>query len=217
MGGPGGMGGGATWSTPIIVAAEGREEIVMSFPYRLAAYEPKTGKALWWSKGIGGDIYTTPLWGDGVLVAMSSGMGGGSAIAVKPGGSGDVTEGRRAWRLERVKSCIGSGAIDAGHLYTISQDGFAACLDLGTGKTVWEQRLSSPSGRNASWSSLLIAGGKIYAPNQAGDVTVLGAGPKFEVLAVNSLGESTNASLAASRGELFLRTNKSLWCISTQK
>ena len=62
------------------------------FPDRLAAYDPKTGKQLWMSKGIGGTIYTTPVWGEGALFASTSGQGGGPAIAVKPGGTGDVTE-----------------------------------------------------------------------------------------------------------------------------
>jgi hypothetical protein len=60
---------------------------------------------------------------------------------------------------------------------------------------------------------MLLADGKIYLPNQSGDVIVLKAGPKFEVLATNSVNEPTNTSLAASDGQLFLRTDKSLWCI----
>ena len=166
---------------------------------------------------MGESIYTTPLWGDGALVAMNSGMGGGSAIAVKPGGNGDVTESQRLWRLESVKSCIGSGAIWEGHLYTVSQEGVVECFGLKDGARIWEQRLRGPGSRSSSWSSMLLSDGKIYVPNQAGDVFVLRAGPKFEVLATNSVGEPTNASLAASGGELFLRTNKSLWCIGKQK
>ena len=63
----------------------------------------------------------------------------------------------------------------------------------------------------------LLADGKIYLPNQSGDVFVLRAGPKFELLATNSVGEPTNASLAVSDGELFLRTDKGLWCLANAK
>jgi outer membrane protein assembly factor BamB len=219
-GGPGGRGGfgpggpGGTWSTPLIITTGGHQELIMNFPNRLAAYDPKTGKPLWFSKGLGGTIYTTPLWGEGALVAMSGGMGGGNVIAIKPGGSDDVTESQRLWRLDRAKSGIGSGVIHEGHLYTISQDGIAACLDLKTGKTAWEERVKGSSSRNSSWSSAILVDGKIYLPNQAGDVFVLRASPTFELLATNSVNEPTNASLAASDGELFLRTNKSLWCFS---
>ena len=217
-GGPGGMGDPTgSWSTPVVINAAGRDELVVNFPYRLAGYDPKTGKELWLSKGLTGAIYTTPLWGEGTLVAISSGMGAGSAIGLKPGGSGDVTESQRAWRLARIKNSIGSGIIHGGHFYALTAEGIAECYELQTGNRVWEERLQGPSSRNSSWSSMLLAGDKIYVPNQSGDVFVLRASPKFELLSCNSINEPTNASLAASDGELFLRTDKALWCFATQK
>jgi outer membrane protein assembly factor BamB len=195
------------------VKADGHDEIIMAFPYRLAAYDPKTGKLLWLSKGVGATIYNTPAWGEDTVVAMSSGMGRGSIIAVKPGGSGDVTESRRLWQMDIAKSRTGSGIIHEGHFFAVSDNGIADCVDLKTGQTVWEQPLKG-SGKSSSWSSLLLADGKIYVPNQSGDVFVLRAGPQFELLATNSVGESTNASLAASDGELLMRTDNSLWCFA---
>jgi outer membrane protein assembly factor BamB len=218
--GPGGRGGGGpsgSWSTPIVLKADGRDELIMNFPNRLAAYDPRTGKEFWLSKGLGGTIYTTPVWGEGTIMGMSSGMGGGNAIALKPGGSGDVTESRRLWRQERFKSAIGSGVIYDGHLYTISQDGMAGCYDLKTGDKIWEERLKGPGAKGSSWSSMLLAEGRIYVPNQSGDVFALRASPKFETLATNSVSEPTNASLATSNGDVFLRTDKGLWCFAKAK
>ncbi|HET6408855.1 MAG TPA: PQQ-binding-like beta-propeller repeat protein, partial [Chthoniobacteraceae bacterium] len=212
-GGGRGPGGGASWSSPVIVSADGREELVIALPGCLISFDPKTGKQLWLSKGLGSTIYTSPVFGENTLIGMTSGPGGGSAIAVKPGGSGDVSESRKVWRKERFSSGIGSGIIYEGHLYTISQNGIAACTDLKNGNTIWEERLKGSSSRGTSWSSLLLADGKIYAPNQGGDVFVIKAAPKFEVLATNSVNESTNASLAAADGEIFLRTDKALWCL----
>lgn len=211
-GGAGGPGG--SWSTPLLINTGAREEVIMNFPHRLAAYDPKTGKQLWLSKGLGGTIYSTPAWGEGVLFAMTSGPGGGGAIAVRPGGSGDVTEQQRVWKLDRVKSAIGSGVIHEGHLYLISQDGIATCINVKNGNTAWEERLRGSGSRGSSWSSMLLADGKIYVPNQSGDVFVLRASPKFELLATNSVNQPTNASLAASNGDLFLRTDASLWCFA---
>ena len=213
-GGRGGAGGGASWATPILIKAGDREELVMGFPGRLAAYDPKTGTQLWISKGIGGSIYTTPVWGEGVLFASTSGMGGGPAIAVKPGGTGDVSESQRVWKLDRYRGAVGSGVIYNGHLFTVGSDGIVECRDLKTGESVSEERLT---GGRGSWSSMLLADDKIYLPNQAGDVFVLRAGPKFEIIATNSTGEPTNASLAADKGELFMRTDKGLWCIAQGK
>ena len=213
--GGGGMGGGS-WSTPLVIKTAQGDQVIMNFPNRLAAYDVKTGKQLWLSKGLGSTIYTTPVWGGGTIVGMTSGPGGGGAIAVRPGGSGDVTESQRVWRLERMKGAIGSGVIHDGHFFTISQDGIAGCFDLKDGKTIWEERLKGGGSRGGSWSSMLLADGKIYAPNQSGDVFVLRAAPKFEILATNSIGEPTNASLAASDGEVFMRTDKALWCFAAK-
>ncbi len=217
--GRGGVGGGpgGSWSTPIVIKADGRDELIMNFPNRLAAYDPKTGRQLWMSKGLGGTIYTTPLWGEGTLVAASSGMGAGNAIAVKPGGSGDVTESQRLWRLDRIKGRIGSGVIHDGHMYSINDNGIAECAELKTGKTVWEERLPATGSQGGSWSSLVLAGDRIYIPNKAGDIFVIRAAPKFEVLAANALKESMNSSIAVSNGELFIRTDQALWCVGKKQ
>ena len=140
----------------------------------------------------------------------------GQCIVSDPSGNGDVTESRRVWRLDRFDAQIGSGVIHDGHFFTISQQGVASCYNLDSGERVWQRRLAGSGGRNDSWSSMLLADGRIYVPNQAGDVFVLRAAPEFELLATNSVGESTNASLAASAGELFLRTDRGLWCFANQ-
>ena len=96
--------------------------------------------------------------------------------------------------------------------------GFAQCLDLKTGQTVWDERLTGTGARNGCWSSPVLAGDRIYIPNQNADVFVLRASPTFECLGTNSIGgEPMNASLAVSGGAIFLRTDKALWCISEER
>ena len=134
---------------------------------------------------------------------------------MKGGGSGEISDSDRLWRIERAKSGMGSGVIYHGHIYNISQDGIAQCLDAKTGKVIWEERLKGPGARTSSWSSILLADDRLYIPNQSGDVFVLRASPTYEPLAINSVAEPTNASLAVSDGNLFLRTEKSLWCFAS--
>ena len=216
---PGGFGGatgpGGSWSTPIVVRTAGRDELVVAFPNRLAAYDPKTGRQLWFSKGLPDAVQTTPLWDEktGAVIAAGGDMSGGTMIAVRPGGSGDVTDTHRLWRQSRLKGSIGTGVVHDGRVYAVSSDGFAACYDAKSGNRLWQKRLEATGERGSSWSSMLLADGKIYVPNQSGDVFVLAAGREFEPLATNAMNEPTNASLAASGGALFLRTDKSLWCI----
>lgn len=124
-----------TYSTPVIVGAAGREELLMSFPRFLRAFDPRTGRELWHCDGLNPLVYTSPIHHDGTVVAM--GGFSGNTIAVKTGGTGDVTETHRLWRAERTKSGIGSGVIHDGHIYILNSGGIAECIELKTGKTVW--------------------------------------------------------------------------------
>ena len=76
---------------------------------------------------------------------------------------------------------------------------------------VGEERLAGKGPKNSSWSSMVLADGRLYVINHSGDTFVLKASPKFELLATNSLNEEDNASLAVSDGDIFIRTHKALW------
>lgn len=200
-----------SWSTPLIVNGGGRDELVMSWPEKLVSYAPATGKVLWTCSGLNPLLYSSPMFGQGIVIA--SGGYGGSTIAVKPGGDGDVT-GDRLWYKARDKQRIGSGVITEGYFYILNTPGTAQCIELASGKEMWEERLQGTGGRSESWSSMVLSGDRIYALNQNSDTIVIKAAPTFEKLAVNPLGDGmTNASHAVSDGDLFIRTHKHLWCI----
>jgi outer membrane protein assembly factor BamB len=205
-----------TYSTPLLVKAAGRDELIMSFPRYIRAFDPKTGKELWHCDGLNPLVYTSPIHKDGVVVAMGGFFG--NSVAVKTGGTGNVSETHRLWRSERTKTGIGSGVIHEGHIYLLNSGGIAECYDLQTGQTVWSERVRGDGPKSDSWSSMVLAGDRIYILNQSGDCIVLKASPKFEVLGANSVGnEMCNASLAVSDGDLFIRTYKHLWCIAETK
>ncbi len=200
-----------SWSTPVIVKAEGRDELVMTWPEKMVAYDPATGRELWRASGMNPLLYTSPMPGDGLVI----GAGGfsGTTIAVKTGGSGDVSTRQRLWQKVRDKNRIGSGVIKDGHFYILNSPGTAQCINLATGEQVWEERVGS-GGRSQSWSSMVLSGDRIYVLNQSSDTVVLRASPKFAMLAVNSLGDGlTNSSHAISDGDIFIRTHKHLWCV----
>jgi outer membrane protein assembly factor BamB len=104
---------------------------------------------------------------------------------------------------------IGSGILDGGLIYLPAATGVMECLDSSTGKTAWKERL----GGNL-WGSVLLADGKLYVNNLEGKTFILAAGPQFQLLATNDLGEPLYAAPAASRGDLFLRTHQHLYCIA---
>lgn len=212
-----GMNGGkplwtGSWSTPVIARIEGQEQVLVSFPKHVQAYDPATGKVLWSVDGLGDLVYTDPLVGEGVGVAM----GGyhGPAIGFRLGGTGDMTEKNRLWRVaSRNPQRIGSGVIVGPHVFMVNEIGVVQCLDVATGSEVWKERL--PGAKNKIWGSLILAEGRLYTTNDEATTYVLAANPaKFELLATNPLGEHTNSTLAFASGRALLRTYEHLWCIA---
>lgn len=198
-----------SFSTPILIDTGKRTELIMSFPTEIRALDPKTGKQLWNCGGLNPLVYTSPVHGDGIIVALGGYFG--NSIAVKAGGEGDVTKTHRLWQHVRHNGGIGSGVVKNGRLYYHDSGGVAYCLDLKTGETLWKGRLP---GISKSWGSLLLAGDRIYALSQAGETVVFKANPQeFEVVAHNHLGEMTNSSPVPFGKELFIRTHDGLWCI----
>ncbi len=197
-----------SWSTPVIRTVAGREQLIVSFPFRVRGFDPQTGSPLWSGEGINALVYTSPLIVDDLIVAM--GGYNGMTVTLR---LGQGPEPDRLWRHAKTKQRIGSGAIHDGHIYIHNDPGIAECFNLQTGELVWEQRLVGPSGKTTNWSSVMIAGGIGYTINQGGDCFVFRASPKFELLSTNSLDESSNSSIVPSQGQLLIRTHEHLWCI----
>ena len=206
----GGINGAFT--TPIVVEANGRHEVILSGANILWAFNPEDGGELWKCSGLNPLVYTSPVYDGNVVLSMGGYFG--ASIAVKPGGKGDVTA-KRVWHDPRSKkNRLGTAVIRNGYAFFANMSGFAECVDMKTGKVVFEERLPSTANNAASWASPILVGDRVYVTNQSGDTNVFRAGPKFELLATNSVGEYSNSTLAASDGAIFLRTHKSLWCIA---
>ncbi|MEA3210300.1 MAG: hypothetical protein QOE70_3357 [Chthoniobacter sp.] len=203
------------WCDPLVHRVGERDELLMAYPGRACGFDPATGRELWTCAGLNPLVYASPLFADGIVVAL--GGFNGSALAVRAGGTGDVTATHRLWQNPRTKQRIGSGVIHEGHLYILDDPGVAECIELQTGKVVWEQRLKGPGPSGTNWSSLVLAEGKCHGMTQGGDAFVFRASPHFELLATNSLGEKTNSSFAISDREIFIRTDRNLWCIAAKK
>ncbi len=208
-----------SWGTPLVVRAGRRDELVIGLALWCVAFDLRTGQALWTCDGPNIGAYSSPFFGEGTIVLNGSGLKN-TVLAIQPGGFGDVTGTRRRW-LKEVgfgKTCVGAGVVRDGHIYQVGMSGFAECRSLKSGEIVWEERLTGTGARQGSWSAPLLAGDHLYVANRNADVFVLRASPTFEILATNSIGgEPMNASLAASDGDIFLRTEKQLWCVAASK
>jgi len=204
----------------VIVRAGERDELIFPLPGdkiggagEFKAYDPVTGKELWRCVGLGNEIYAMPVVsakGD-VIVGISG--HNGPTLAVRPGGNGDVTKTHQLWQAAtKNPQRIGSGVLHDGHLYLADADGFAECIETGTGKVVWKERLGGKL-----WGSLLLADGRLYVSSLEGQTYVVEASPKFKQIAKNDIGEPIYSALAVSNGELFLRSYQHLYCIGSSK
>ncbi len=202
------------WSTPVLVRAANRTELVTSGTEFIIAYDPATGKELWRCKGLESYIVPTPLVGHG-LVIPSIGSHVKRAIAIRAGGRGDITGSDRiAWKYEKGTAYVPSPIMVGDNVYLITDRGIMTCLDARTGKVIYEgARVPVPATFTAS---PVAFEDKILMTSEDGDTFVIRAGAKHEVIRTNSLGEPIYASLAIANGRIFIRGLKNLYCISAK-
>jgi outer membrane protein assembly factor BamB len=193
-------------TTPTVMRVGERDQIVSSAGDVVQGFDPEDGRRLWSVPSEGEGVVPSPVCGEG-LVFTASGFGDPAIRAVRPA---DARGGKAAvvWTEKRSVPMIPSLVYARPYLYGVTQDGFAQCLEAATGKAVWHQRL----GESYS-ASPLYAEGKLYLLSDSGKTTVLKTGKAFKVLARNALGERCQASAAASHGQLFIRTERRLYCI----
>jgi outer membrane protein assembly factor BamB len=203
-----------SWTTPVIIRANGRDEMVLTQARRVTAYDPQTGALLWVCGGLAPLAYTSPVVGEDLIVAMGGYHGG--SLAVRPGGNGNVTDTHRLWHKTRGENWLSTGIIHEGYLYVAGMDGgILECYDAKSGEKQWTERLRASGDTSAIWGSMTRSGdGLIYVMNQGGDTFVFRPSPeKYDQVARNSLDEPTNSTPVITEGQLFLRTHEALWCV----
>lgn len=192
-----------SWSTPIITKVGDQDQLIFPVPHKLKGYDPRTGRELWTADGPGNYCYSSPVVLDGLALFGQS--------LYRLGGLGDLSK-------ERLKQRVGSmyistAVVSGDHLYTYNNVGVPSCFDWKTGEDLWKSQIEKRPGGKTAWGSPILAAGKLYITDQGGTTSVFATGPKYAHLATNELREATNASLAVSQGNLFIRTHKHLWCI----
>ncbi len=211
------------FGTPVISKAGGRSELLLSVPNEMWALNPETGKLRWFAEtGLAGNIAPSVVLGDGVAFGFG-GFPRLGAVAVKLGGKGDVTTSNVVWTSNN-STYVPTPVLHEGRLYFASDAGFATCLDAKTGALVFKERLpgASATGRGGKpfYASAVLANGHVYAVSRRNGVFVFAAQPDFKLVAHNKLtGDDTdfNATPALAGRQLFLRSNRTLYCIDAMQ
>ena len=206
-----------SYTTPALVRNGNTKEIVITGGDVVTGHDPATGKELWRVDGLNPTnnpnfrIIASPLVVGNVVIAPTRER---PMLAIKAGGRGDVTTTHKMWTFDNgpdVPTPVSDGKL----LYTVNDRGIAFALDLPTGKVVYgPERLKSDSYS----ASPVLAEGRIYITSENEGVTsVYSAGPKFELLAQNSLNDYCLSSPAMSEGQIFIRTTGHLWAIGQRR
>lgn len=200
-----------SWATPILVGSGGRVELVTAGNQAIIGYDPKTGRELWRMKGLASNAVPSPVAGDGIVV-LSAGYPAKVAVAVRPGGTGDVTETDRVlWKYDKGTAYVPSPILVGGLLYLVTDKGLISCLDAKTGKVHYEG--GRPPVGASFMASPIAVGGHLLWSSMDGDTIVLKAGPTHEVVRSNPLGEPIAASPAVAAGRLYIRGEQHLFAI----
>ncbi len=198
-----------SWATPAVIRTAARTEIVTNSGQYIRGFDPATGKELWRLSDTRTQVKVpTPIAaGDLVIVTGGYPPGGRPIYAIRPGGTGELSEKALAWKTERGAPYTGTPIMYNGLLYALTDNGILSAYEPKTGERIYQQRVASGSGFSAS---PVAAGGRLYLASEDGDVYVVKAGRTYELLATNPMGESLMATPAISGNTIFIRTLTSL-------
>jgi outer membrane protein assembly factor BamB len=179
--------------------------IFTSHAHGVSAIDPESGKVLWELADVFDKrVVSSPVLAAGLIVgACGSGGGGNYLTAVRPGGSGKKPE--AAYKIRKSAPYVPTSVCVGDRLFLWSDNGIVSCVEAASGEVKWQERV----GGNY-FSSPLWVDGRLFCISTKGDVVVVEASDRFQVLARNPLGEVTHSTPAVAGGRMFIHTTKSL-------
>lgn len=206
----------ACYSTPLLhKAGKGETQLIVTSTAGLTGYAPATGEELWaytWQFPVKPlrTVGSTVVAGGMAFACGGDGDGSRAMVAIKLGGTGDVSKTATVWSLESQTPYVPTILAKGDHLYTVNDDGTAICRVAKTGEVKWRQRLTE----SAVSASPVLIDGKVYVLSEKGEVFVFEATPDgYKPLAKNSVGEAVMSSPAVANGRLYVRGSGHLFCI----
>ncbi len=196
-----------SFHTPLVIKVKDQKQVISCGADVVCAYDPADGKEIWRVHYEGYSVIPRPVYADGLLFVSSS-FDSPTLLAIRPDGTGDITETHVAWTTQEGAPKTPSPLVVGHELYLVSDEGRVSCRDAKSGKEHWSKQLKGHFS-----ASPLHADGKIYLQSEEGVGFVIAASKEFRKLSENDLGERSLASYAAVDGALFIRTEKHLFRI----
>jgi len=192
-----------SWTTPIVIEADGRTELITSAKPWVIAYNPVTGDEYWRVRCIEGDSAPSPIYANGhVHVANIY----AELTAIRPGGSGDVTDTHVSWSVRGSLPDICSPLSNGELVWVLSTGGILSCFDADDGMPVYRENLSA-----RFRSSPSLVGDRLYLFSEAGDAVVIAAGREFRRLGLGNMGEAVFSCASFAHGRMYIRGERHLF------
>jgi outer membrane protein assembly factor BamB len=206
-----------SWSTPTVYEGRGRAELIVNGGRYIRGYDPLTGKELWRFADDETQVkQQAPLVAHGLIYVAGGYPPGRAMYAFRPGASGDIslkageqTNAHLAWKADKGSPYTATPVVYGDIFYAVADLGVLSAFDARTGRLIYQERL--PTSFSAS---PVAADGKLYLPSEDGDVYVVRAGPKYELLAKNAMGEALMATPAVTDGMLIIRSQNHLYAVA---
>lgn len=205
----------SSWGTPAIYYGKNRNEVITNGTKYIEAYNPDTGEELW-KLGPNSEVtVATPVVYNDLIYVTGGYPPVRPIYALKPGGKGDISIADSLsssefikWRYLKGGTYMPSPIAYDGYFYTMANNGTLACYNAETGEKIYRKNIKS----GAVTASLVAADGKIYCTSESQGIIVVRAGPEFEILAHNLVGETCMATPAISDKLFIVRAQSHIYC-----
>jgi outer membrane protein assembly factor BamB len=189
-----------SWSSPVIMVADNKTQLVTTANPLVAGYDTETGKELWSVDCMSGEVAPSVCYGGGLVFA---GNDNAKLVAIQPG-----TPAKILWESDEILPEVSSPVVSDGLLFVCTSSGTIACFDATTGKKQWENDFGK-----GFFSSPVITEGKIYAIDMGGKMHILKVSREKKIVGEPTLGEKAFATPAFTDGRIVLRGVNNLFCI----
>jgi len=206
-----------SYSTPCVYTPTGGSPqlIFNSHSHGMTSVDPGTGKVIWeMASAFPARIVSSPVIADELLIGSCGDGGlGKRLISIRPGSSDGSIKPEEAWSIDSGhRPYVPTSIAKGGLLFAFLDGGLVSCWNSSTGRQLWEEK---PAGR--FFGSPVWVDGKLYCITMDGDVVVIKADEKYELLAINPLGETSHAAPAVAGGRMYLRTYSQLFSVGGNK
>jgi outer membrane protein assembly factor BamB len=201
-----------SYCVPLIRELAGRTQMVVGGSKCTTSYDPNDGKLIWMMDGPTEQFVASLVYNERAgYLFLTAGFPEHHVLAIKPDGTGDVTNTHIAWRTNQGAAYVPSPIAEGDWCLVVSDSAIAHCFEAKTGRIAWKERMREHH------ASLVSAEGNVFFVNDFGVMRVVKPGNTYALVAESELGEKVFASPAMSEGQMFIRGEKTMQCLGERK